>query len=332
MITNLLRASAWRPIVVACVAILAATVLVGTGSAAAAPRPKSGPCVVSAGVTYTNRNLTVVGTAGHDTIDCSGQRKAMTIIGNGGGDQITGTPAADSIYGSSPGTTEICDQANGAGSTITGGAGADVIYGSVCGAFVRGGPGNDRMTAIGGPNTFDGEDGDDTLDLRGTTAFTWQSDSGAQGFGGAGNDTILFGDLGGHGIGDAGNDHLVGGAAPDWLEGSDGDDSLEGNGGADRIEGGPGVDQLLGGDGDDTLFDSSADNDFFVGGNNDTTTPPLPRPAPGTNGAWGDTCDDADGMGTAPGDPDGSGQVGEVSAVQNDSISGCEYLFVDPSL
>ena len=311
--------------------LIGASLIVGTGSAMAASRPKTGPCVVSAGVTYTNRNLTVVGTTGRDIIDCSGSRKAMTIIGNGGGDTITGTPGADTIYGSSATTpNNSCDLSNGGGSVIAGGAGADVIYGAVCGSTVTGGPGSDRIIATGGFNGLDGGDGDDTLDLRASNQYPNQ-DGTVQGVGGAGNDTITFGDLGGLGSGDDGNDHLVGGSGPDRLEGGAGDDSIEGNGGNDSLNGGDGVDQLLGGDGDDSLFDGSPDIDFFVGGSNDTTTPPLPRPGPGVNGGWGDICSDNDGMGSAPADPDGSGTVGVVSAVQNDSLSGCEYLIVGPA-
>jgi Ca2+-binding RTX toxin-like protein len=310
--------------------LLAAGLLVGVGGAAAAPKPKSGPCVVSAGVTYTNRNLAVIGTTGRDVIDCSSQRKSMTIVGNGGGDTITGTSAGDVIYGSSSTTPpNSCDLANGGASSIDGGAGADVIYGAVCGTSARGGPGNDRIVATGGFNGFDGGDGDDTLDLTGSSQYANQ-DGTVQGQGGAGNDSITFGSIGGFGDGGDGNDHLVGGSGGDQLVGGAGDDSIEGNAGNDNLIGNEGIDQLLGGDGDDVLADASPENDFFVGGSNDTTTPPLPRPGPGFNGGWGDICSDGDGKGTAPGDPDGSGTVGLVSPVQNDSITGCEYLIVDP--
>jgi Ca2+-binding RTX toxin-like protein len=300
--------------------ILAAGVLASAGLAVAAQRPKAGPCVVSAGVTYSVRNTVVTGTTGEDTIDCSASRKSVTIIGRGGGDHITGSKGGDVIYGGEQGTPAgICTDPFINRDDIDGGLGNDDVHGSVCGSSSRGGAGDDQFTAGGGSNNFRGDEGNDTIDLR-------NSGPGANASGGAGNDAITGPETGMDANGDDGNDVLIGGAGVDELVGMAGDDTLEGGGGNDGIDGGLGIDHLVGGDGDDNLIDFSSDADFFIGGSNATTTPPLPRP-----GAWGDVCADSDGQGTAPGDPAGDGAVGNVSGTQNDSIDGCEYVSVSPT-
>lgn len=300
--------------------ILAASVLASAGLAVAAPRPKAGPCVVTAGVTYSVHNTVVTGTTGLDTIDCSASRKSVTIVGRGGGDHITGSKGGDVIYGDESGTPPgSCSTIATDRDDIDGGPGNDIIRGSVCGSSSRGGAGDDQFTAGGGSNNFRGDEGNDTIDLR-------NSGPGANASGGPGNDAITGPETAMDANGDEGNDVLIGGAGVDDLVGMDGDDTLEGGGGNDGIDGGLGIDHLVGGDGDDNLIDFSSDADFFIGGTNTTTTPPLPRP-----GSWGDVCADSDGQGTSPGDPDGVAATGAVSPVQNDSIVGCEYLIVSPS-
>jgi Ca2+-binding RTX toxin-like protein len=297
-----------------------------TTGVAAAPR---GVCIVSQGVTYSVRNTVVTGTAGFDTIDCRGARKGLTIYGMGGGDDIWGTKARDVIWGDHPSTPAgSCAAPNSV--RVWAGAGDDTVHGSVCGATVEGEAGNDEIVSEGGWVALQGGAGADTLDARAASPIA-NTSGPAYAWGGPGDDHILAGAIGLDGRGDEGNDVLEGGAGDDLFEGGAGDDTLSGNGGNDSLvdyEGG--IDHLSGGDGDDVLNDRSADSDFFDGGNNDTTTPPLPRPPAGTNGGWGDICVDADGYGTAPGDPDGLGGSGINGAIQNDTISGCEYLMVTP--
>lgn len=305
-------------------AILIGGALATTGIAVAAPRPKPGPCVVSAGVTFSVRNTVVTGTTGQDTIDCSASRKGLTIIGRGGGDDIIGSRAADLIHGDEPSTVPgSCPAGSTARDDIEGGPGNDVIHGSVCGSSARGGPGDDTLIAGGGATVFHGDAGNDLLDLR----FAGP-DAGANG--GEGNDQILGPTTGMLARGDEGNDTIVGGMGTDTIEGGLGDDSMDGREGDDFVNGGPGADVLGGGAGDDVLLDDSPEADVFDGGLNTTTTAPMPRPPANEFRGWGDSCIDRDGRGTSPDDPDGLPGVGAVSPIQNDSLSGCEYLIVEP--
>jgi hypothetical protein len=108
------------------------------------------PCVVSAGVIQDA--VTVVGTTGSDTIDCSAASPGKTITGNGGvGDTITGTQFGDRI------TT-------GAGNdTITGLGGNDVINGGDGNNTVTGGDGDDTVTTGSGNDTITGGPGTDVI-------------------------------------------------------------------------------------------------------------------------------------------------------------------------
>ncbi len=300
--------------------------------ATAAPRPA---CAVSAGVTISGgRTPTITGTEGNDTIDCRGARKGYTILGLGGADNISGGRGRDTIWGDGPSGAGTCAGAD----SIDGEEGNDTVRGSACGATANLGPGDDVFIAGGGINSVVGGDGNDVIDLT-AAAVPVDQIGVTQARGGAGNDHIIgSAQTCIHGFGDAGNDLLDGGdgtcadlngvTAGDRLEGGDGDDSINGNGGNDILIGDAGIDQLSGGDGDDILHDASSESDFFIGGNNDTTTAPLPRPGPGFSGVWGDVCVDADGRGTAPADPAGNGGVGSISGVQNDTLDGCEYTLV----
>lgn len=325
------RTVARLALVVVGVAALAWTTAVwATAGVSAAPRP---PCAVSAGVTFSVHNTVITGTAGDDTIDCRNSRKGFTIYGMGtdgsaSGDQIWGGRGRDVIWGDRPGAPACA--APWADIALYGGGGNDEIHGGMCVAFAEGGPGNDLIIAEGGCNHFRGDDGDDTIDGTKSSDVSALVGGcvGTAAHGGPGNDHIFtLGALNLDAFGDEGNDVLDGANARDGLDGGQGDDSLNGNGGNDALVGGPGIDQLGGGDGDDFLIDDSSDADFFIGGGNDT----FPD---GTllfpDGYAGDRCFDQDGEGTAPDYPEGSGTVGSVSAVQNDSISGCEVLYVSP--
>jgi Ca2+-binding RTX toxin-like protein len=75
-----------------------------------------------------------------------------------------------------------------------------------------------------------GQDGDDDIEVAGSIAL----------------DVLLYGD--------AGNDHLKGGAGSGILVGGDGDDMLIGGSGRNILIGGDGKDRLVGGSGDDILI------------------------------------------------------------------------------
>jgi Ca2+-binding RTX toxin-like protein len=104
--------------------------------------------------------------------------------------------------------------------------------------LVRGGEGNDTITAGGGNDQIFGDTGDDLID------------------GAAGADSLFGGD---------GNDTLSGGADDDSLSGADGKDDLTGGEGNDTLSAGNGNDTLAGGNGSDVLFGSNG-ADVLIGG------------------------------------------------------------------
>ena len=88
---------------------------------------------------------------------------------------------------------------------------------------------------------------------------------GEDGFGTAGDDTL---------IGTDGDDVILGFDGDDIIEGGAGDDIIEGNAGNDTIDGGEGADDIIGGPGDDIIdggvgedaIDGAAGNDTISGG------------------------------------------------------------------
>lgn len=209
-------------------------------------------------------------------------KRAITLSGFSGDDQLTTTVGNDVIHGN-----DGNDTINGAGGddTLIGGAGDDsLIGGSGDDTFLLtdagdghdsffGGLGNDQIrldsgapllldwmvvTAASGVEVLDfngvtlgGTLGDDLFDLTGISTYL--------------GDSAL--DLG------EGNDVFRGGAAADTVSGGGGDDDLTGNAGNDTLAGGAGNDTLRGGDGDDVFLLGSDDSlqDSFDGGlGNDT--------------------------------------------------------------
>jgi len=304
----------------------------------------SAPCVVSTGVTQSG--TTIIGTSGDDTIDCRGSKKAVTVNGNGsdglqGGDMIWGSNSSDNIFVQSAADPN-CALDSGKGlATVHAMGGDDQVHGGWCVTDAYGGEGSDTLIAIAGCNYFFGDDdlsirrpkpGADLLDLRAGQAVTWAV-CGNAGYGGPLNDQIFGSQAGPSGLqGDDGNDHLVGGLGNDGLVGGAGDDSLEGGPGIDNLEGDDGIDQLFGGDGDDFLTDSGPEGDFYDGGQNDTT--PVTSTDPWGFTAAGDICLDNDGRGTSPSNlgpaPWGDGKSGSISATQDDALTGCEIIFINP--
>ena len=158
---------------------------------------------------------------------------------------------------------------------------------------VRGGDGNDTLTAAGADIgqvrlSLSGDNGDDTL-IGSNGNDTLDGGAGADAAnGGAGNDTIrgglgndqIGGGLGNDFIdggdgndfanGDAGDDNLNGGIGNDTLKGADGADTINGGAGNDNLNGMAGNDSVLGGVGKDALA-GGAGNDTLDGGRNDDT-------------------------------------------------------------
>ncbi len=86
-----------------------------------------------------------------------------------------------------------------------------------------------------------------------------------RGIGNAGNNVMLGNDASNHLDGRAGNDVIIGAGGNDVVEGGSGDDFLIGCTGDDDLRGGSGNDLILGQDDDDILF-GGAGRDELVGG------------------------------------------------------------------
>jgi Ca2+-binding RTX toxin-like protein len=165
---------------------------------------------------------------------------------------------------------------------------------------INGGAGNDRIQ-IQSPPKFSWDDhcNRDLGPSWFTVEFPLMIDGGAGNdtivggelddtiHGGAGNDSIMG--MGGadHLFGDAGNDQLIGGADDDTLDGGDGadllagevgNDSLIGHGGSDSIYGGKGDDRLIGGNGSDSMWGEEGTDEAWGGSGSDAAdTVELPR-------------------------------------------------------
>jgi len=120
--------------------------LVGGATAAQAQVP----CVVGPGVTQTD--ITVVGSANNDTIDCGGASPGKTITGGPGNDTITGTASNDVISGGD------------GNDTITGGAGDDTLDGGLGIDTISGSDGADSLVGPSNDGSQDSLDGGLNID------------------------------------------------------------------------------------------------------------------------------------------------------------------------
>jgi Ca2+-binding RTX toxin-like protein len=196
--------------------------------------------------------------------------------------------------------------------TIDGEGGADALEisagceseGPVCRNLLRGGPGNDTLTAVSAFALLDGGAGRDTMEgsdaevdyrarvnpvivdgdgvaddgeagegdnvspnvlvVLGGLAGDTFTDVDAVGRGG--NDTFIS--TGARGVfcaGGSGDDVLIGGARADFCLGGRGEDDLNGGGGRDDLEGGRGADTIRGGPSRDFLIGGRGD-DLLIGG------------------------------------------------------------------
>lgn len=183
------------------------------------------------------------------------------------------------------GTVAVVDLALGESPT----SGQDLILGTPqddqivadAGDFVCGGPGNDSIT-FNSPTadlttgTVFGGAGDDVIDLGALGgASVWAGSGDDTVAGSAGNDE-LNGNSGSDRIwGRAGDDKIFGESGDDKIRGGPGDDTLNGDAGADDINGSSGDDNVVGGDGADTLRGGTGDDllrgdagdDLLISGN-----------------------------------------------------------------
>ena len=150
------------------------------------------------------------------------------------------------------------------GFDLTGTPDADVIYGTSA---------SDRINALAGDDVVIAKRGEDVIDLGAGDDYANAGDGNDVVFGGDGTDRVYGGagdDVldGGAGddqlFGEAGNDDLDGGDGNDALAGGTGDDVLYGGAGDDQLFGEAGNDELDGGDGNDTLAGGAGDDVYFV--------------------------------------------------------------------
>lgn len=123
---------------------------------------------------------------------------------------------------------------------------------------------------------FDGGAGDDDLDSRnggsanvigGSGNDTLRTGSGADTInGGTGNDSIDAGAGNDSVRGEEGNDTIFGGTGNDFLNGNAGSDTIDGDDGDDTLLGGAGSDSLNGGLGNDIVRGQGGDPDTVIGG------------------------------------------------------------------
>lgn len=228
----------------------------------------------------------VIGSGFADTL--VGTSGANKILGGGGDDTITGGAGADYMDGGDGADTFVISGTEGIGDTIIGGDGDDTLQISGSGTatlenflqtsgienFKGNGKGllgtaknnifdfSDLTTYTGMTGAVDGGAGDDTIIAFPTAQANF--------IGGAGNDTLVGGNLGDTLDGGDGDDTLDGGDGNDTLYGGKGDDVIYGGNGNDLITGGAGADRIDGGDGNNTFFVSGTDAmyDLMIGGAN----------------------------------------------------------------
>lgn len=188
-------------------------------------------------------NDSLLGGPGNDEIDGNGG--ADQVIGNEGDDRINTGSGNDKAWGG-PGADHI-EGASG-NDELNGGAGDDFVLGGTGDDIVNGNAGDDRVAAWRGFDQVNGGGGNDFL-------YDAQPSTGGAAFdGGAGNDTVTFGNADGDiAHGGPGDDIFHGGTGDDRAFGEDGDDIMFLHLGDDYGDGGPGDDYLRGGPGNDNL-------------------------------------------------------------------------------
>ena len=236
-------------------------------------------------VTVTLDNVRNDGTGGedhaYDVEEVEGGDAADTLVagggpafleGNGGGDTLVGSPAADSLLGGDgddtldAGAGDDLVFAQAGADAASGGDGADRLYGDQGADALDGGAGDDRLEGSGGDDRLVGGDGSDLL-LPGFGVDWMDGGGGADAFRGDGEgpDTVsyatrtapvsvtlsvlpsLIADDGEAGEGDdlSGVEGLVGGSGPDDLTGSAAAERIDGGAGADSLDGAGGDDHMV---------------------------------------------------------------------------------------
>ncbi|TXN81506.1 cadherin-like domain-containing protein [Methylobacterium sp. WL8] len=220
----------------------------------------------------------MAGTAVGRDIGTDAVASVEVVLGGSGDDVLSGSSGGDTLLGGM-GQDRI---SGGAGDDrLDGGSGADTLLDGTGSDVVLGGAGDDVITASsdGEADSFDGGEGQDTLDLSaahsgvtvdlilGTSVGVETGQDHVAGVeavvGGSGADVLL---------GSTGGDSLSGGDGDDRLVGRSGDDVLDGGGGRDTILDGAGQDTVRSGAGDDRIvLAMDGDDDRIDGGEGSDT-------------------------------------------------------------
>jgi len=219
---------------------------------------------------------TIKGLGGNDII--CGFDGADTIIGGSGADLLSGDGGNDSVSGGAGDFDNLWGLSGN--DALNGGGGFDwVLYRGAPGpvtldlsAGSATGEGTDELSAIEGVvgsrfddvltgddanNTFQAEDGNDTIDGGGGVDFAsfFLSPGPVTVDLAKGTDTLTgienvtgSGDYGDTLMGDSQNNVLLGSGGDDSVSGGDGDDELDGGDGTDALDGGIGTDTCLNGE------------------------------------------------------------------------------------
>lgn len=196
----------------------------------------------------------IVGTSSTDTLQ--GTDGPNTITTRGGADTASGRGGADTLKGDVSGQTLLGGEGD---DLLEGFAGSDTLQGGGGHDTLEGGSESDLLNGGSGADVIDGEGGADTIDYteRADRVLVDLSAPGTPGNGGviddrdgagpdATRDQILQIEVVKTGAGD---DTIIGDAAPNALSGGPGADAITGGAGIDSFEAGPGADVLATQDG-----------------------------------------------------------------------------------
>lgn len=188
----------------------------------------------------------------------------MLLHANGGDDSIIiGDVAAPAMIRGGGGDDTVT--AGLGNDTIYGGSGHDLISANAGHDLVLGGVGNDSILAQHGNDTVSGGGGKDTVH-GGSGHDLLTGEAGDDTIkAGTGNDVVHGGEGNDSLAAGRGSDSVSGGAGNDSIAGGAGPDVLAGGSGSDDVRGGRGSDQLGGGSGHDLIAGNSG-RDVLVGG------------------------------------------------------------------
>lgn len=255
------------------------------------------------------QSLVAYGGEGSDRFEMAGEnghesRLPIFLLGDGGMVDLYGGAGDDRMYlreiaggtltggdGADDITAGVADDAVGR-ATIYGGAGDDYLYGGRS-TDVYGGIGSDYVSVTEGNKASTG-DGDDTVYVQYDSMLEETATTGAEVYGGAGNDNINGGQRNDTMHGGLGNDTIYSYVGDDQLYGGAGDDSLAGSGGNDALYGGADNDILFSSDevgySEEQIMNGLAGmaDTLYGGSGNDTITADR-----GGHMLYGDEGDDA---------------------------------------